>query len=116
MHFVATKTPKLLSVSYELPCSPGGGHWLRREHEPTLRDNYSLVQQYSASLSLLTGQGQAICEDVSLIRHNLHKVWECMMVLESCVSEIKDTVSPLVTEVKAAMHKLNITSRDELDV
>lgn len=47
---------------------------------------------------------------MSLIRDDLQKVQEHTTVIENRVSDIEDTVLPLVTEVKSATRKLNVFS------
>lgn len=51
--------------------------------QPTLRDVYSLIQRCSSSLSLLTGQVQAIQEEVIHICGDLQNVHERTKALES---------------------------------
>lgn len=75
--------------------------------KPTLQDLYSIMQYWSMSTTLLTGQVQAVQEDVTLIHHDLQKLQDRANVHETQVSGIADTVSPLKAEVNGAINQIN---------
>lgn len=100
--------PSAVSTSTVASASVGGRDLVEGVCEPTLHNVYLLIQQCSTSLTLLTGQVQAMREDVTLIRHDFQKLREHTTALETQVSDIEDTVSRLVAEVKVAINKINV--------
>lgn len=45
-------------------------------------------------------------EEMSLIRHDLQKIWECPMAVEGRVNDVKDKMAPLIREAPRGLQKL----------
>ncbi|XP_018425358.1 PREDICTED: LINE-1 type transposase domain-containing protein 1 [Nanorana parkeri] len=75
--------------------------------EPTISDVFSAVQLCNAALTSLTDQVQGMRADISFMRHDLQKVRDRTSALEGRVSGLEDTTTPLLSDVKTALHDIS---------
>lgn len=88
-----------------LGLSPRAG--FSTEGESSLREVLQTVNACKFSLGELIDQFKSIREELSLVRHDLQKVWERTTTLEGRISLVEDYLNPLKQEIRSISEKVN---------